>query len=66
MRRIDTPDRRERLKGSDPEGYRRHRRTVTLFQPPPGEVIHLDTTDTSPDDNAQAIHDVLSARGLGR
>ncbi len=66
VRRIDTPDRRARLKGSDPEGYRLHRRSVALFQPPPDEVIHLDTTDTSPDDNAQAIYDELLARGLAR
>ena len=66
VRRIDTPDRRARLKGSDPEGYRWHRRNITLFQPPAAEVIHLDTTDTSPDDNAHAIHAALLARGLRR
>ncbi len=66
VRRIDTPDRRARLKGSDPEGYRWHRRNITLFQPPPDEVIHLDTTETSPDENAQAIYDALVARGLER
>ena len=32
--RIDTPDRVARLKGSDPEGYRRHRQETRLFQPP--------------------------------
>lgn len=66
VRRIDTPDRRARLKGSDPEGYRWHRRNSTLFQPPPDEVVHLDTTVTSPDDNAQAIYDVLVTRGYQR
>jgi len=66
VRRIDTPDRRARLKGSDPEGYRWHRRTTTLFQPPPDEVIHLDTTETSPSDNAQAIYDALVRRGYER
>jgi hypothetical protein len=30
VRRIDRPDRRARLKGSDPEGYRQHRRLVRL------------------------------------
>ncbi len=64
--RIDTPDRRARLKGSDPEGYRWHRRNITLFQPPPDEVIHLDTTETSPDASARAIYDALIARGLER
>jgi hypothetical protein len=66
VRRIDTPDRRARLKGSDPEGYRRHRRTVALFQPPPDEIIHVDTTATSPDDNARTIYDALLSRGLAR
>ena len=64
MRRIDTPDRRARLKGSDPETYRSYRREIPLFQPPPNEVIHLDTTDTGPDVNAAAIHTALLARGL--
>lgn len=66
VRRIDTPDRRARLKGSDPEGYRHHRRTVTLFEPPAQDVIHLDTTSTSPDDNARVIYDELLSRGLSR
>ncbi len=34
VRRIDTPDRVARLKGSDPEGYRRHRYSTELFRPP--------------------------------
>ena len=38
VRRIDSPDRIARLKGSDPEGYRRYRRDTKLFQPPPDEV----------------------------
>ncbi len=66
LRRIDTPDRRARLKGSDPDGYRQHRHSVALFQPPPDEAIHLDTTHTSPEDNAQAIYDALVVRGLQR
>jgi hypothetical protein len=33
VRRIDTPDKIARLKGSDPEGYRRHRQLTKLFQP---------------------------------
>lgn len=64
--RIDTPDRRARLKGSEPEGYRWYRRNTALFQPPPDEVLHLDSTETSPEDNARAIYDVLLARGLKR
>lgn len=66
VRRIDTPDRRARLKGSDPEGYRRHRERVALFQPPPDEVCQVDTTATSPEDNARVIYDRLLARGLVR
>ncbi len=64
VRRIDTPDRIARLKGSDPEGYRLHRQHTTLFQPPPEEVIHLDTTDVGFDENAQTIYDALVGRGL--
>ena len=63
VRRIDAPDRIARLKGSDPEGYRWHRHQTTLFQPPPAEVIHLDSTETGPDENAQKIYEALGERG---
>ena len=33
VRRIDNPDRIARLKGSDPEGYRRHREVTPLLEP---------------------------------
>jgi hypothetical protein len=66
VRRIDTPDRVARLKGSDPEGYRRHGQETMLFQPPRQEVVHIDTTRTGPDQNAKAIYQVLLDRGLGR
>jgi hypothetical protein len=36
FRRIDNPDRIARLKGSDPQGYRRHRHHTSLYQPPAG------------------------------
>ena len=64
VRRIDTPDRIALMKGSDPEGYRRHRQEIQLFQPPADEVIYLDTTDISPARNAERIHDALIERGL--
>lgn len=64
VRRIDAPDRVARLKGSDPEGYRWHRDNVKLFQPPPAEVMHLDTTRTSPRRNAEAIYEMLQSRGF--
>jgi hypothetical protein len=64
VRRIDAPDRVARLKGSDPGGYRRHRDSVRLFQPPPAEVVHLDTTRTAPRRNAEAIYEVLQGRGF--
>ena len=48
VRRIDTPDRVARLKGSDPEGYRRHRYSTELFQPPAEEVVHMDATRVGP------------------
>jgi hypothetical protein len=64
VRRIDAPDRVARLKGSDPEGYRWHRNHKKLFQPPPAEVIHLDTTRTAPRRNAEAIYEMLQSRGF--
>lgn len=66
VRRIDTPDRVARLKGSDPEGYRRHRHQTRLLQPPPEEVIHLDTTNVGARQNAEAIYETLLSRGLRR
>jgi hypothetical protein len=62
--RIDNPDRIALRKGSDPEGYRWHRLNTRLFQPPPDEVLHLDTTSTPPSANAAKIHDALQQRGL--
>ncbi len=64
VRRIDNPDRIARLKGSDPEGYRRYRRDTKLFQPPPDEVLHIDTTDIRPEQNAESIYEMLSVRGF--
>lgn len=66
IRRIDNPDRIARLKGSDPEGYRRHRQDTKLYQPPPGEVIHIDTTKVGARHNAETICDALVRRGLSR
>ena len=66
VRRIDTPDRVARLKGSDPEGYRRHRYSTELFQPPAEEVVHMDTTRVGPRENAARIYEVLLTRGLRR
>jgi hypothetical protein len=62
--RIDNPDRVALRKGSDPEGYRRYTLTTPLFQPPPAEVLHLDTTSTPPADNARRIVDELRNRGF--
>lgn len=66
VRRIDTPDRVARFKGSDPEGYRRHRYQTRLLQPPPEEVVHLDTTNVGARQNAEAIYETLLNRGLRR
>jgi hypothetical protein len=66
VRRIDTPDRIARLKGSDPEGYRRHRQHTTLFQPPSEEVMHVDTTKIDARQNAETIYETLIGRGLER
>jgi hypothetical protein len=61
--RIDNPDRVALRKGSDPEGYRYHRLTTNLYQPPSSEVIHLDTTEATPASNAQRIYHTLRDRG---
>lgn len=61
--RIDNPDRVALRKGSDPEPYRGHRLTTNLYEPPSDEVIHLDTTSTTPAANAQEIYRVLLDRG---
>ena len=66
VRRIDNPDRIARLKGSDPEGYRWHRQHTKLFQPPEGEVEHLDTTTIGARQNAETIYNMLLSRGLCR
>lgn len=64
VHRIDTPDRRERFKGSDPAGYMRYREQTKLFEPPAGEVVHIDTTSIPPEENAERIHEALRSRGL--
>jgi hypothetical protein len=61
--RIANPDRVALRKGSDPEGYRRHRLTTNLYQPPSDEVIHLDSTETTPAANAQRIYQALRDQG---
>ena len=61
--RIANPDRVALRKGADPEGYRGHRLSTELFQPPADEVIHLDTTETTPAANARRIHQALQERG---
>lgn len=62
--RINNPDRVALRKGSDPEAYRGHRLNTSLYQPPPAEVIHLDTTSTPPADNAERIYQELRDRGF--
>ena len=62
--RIDDPDRIALREGSDPEGYRGCTLTTPLLQPPPEEVLHLDTTRTAPADNARRILDELHDRGF--
>jgi hypothetical protein len=66
VRRIDSPDRVARLKGSYPEEYRRHRQEATLFRPPAGDVVNIDTTKISPRTNAGTIYEMLLTRGLSR
>lgn len=58
--RIDTPDRRARLKGSDPEGYRRYTQNVPLWWPPEDELLTIDTTTATPEQSAELIYNHLS------
>jgi hypothetical protein len=62
--RIDNPDRIALRKGSDPEGYRWHRLNRALFQPPAHETFTIDTTETSPGENAESIYQELINRGF--
>ncbi len=54
------------MKGSDPEGYRQYRHHTKLFQPPPEEVLHLDTSSVDARENAETIYETLISRGLER
>lgn len=62
--RIDNPDRIALMKGSDPEGYRRHRLNTELYEPPDEDTFHIDTTETSAAENARLIYDELVRRGF--
>lgn len=64
VRRIDNPDRVARLKGSDPEGYRRHRSRTKLLEPPADEVDHIDTTSIDAQHNAERIYQSLLNAGF--
>jgi hypothetical protein len=64
--RIDNPDRIALRKGADPPGYRWHRQNVKLFEPPAEDRFDIDTTTTSPEDNAKLIRDELKRRGFAR
>lgn len=62
--RIDNPDRIALRKGADPPGYRWHRENVKLFEPPPEDRLDIDTTATSPQENAELIRAELVRRGF--
>ena len=62
--RIDNADRIALRKGSDPEGYRWHREHTVLFRPQEDEALTIDTTETSPEVNAETIYTELTKRGL--
>jgi hypothetical protein len=64
IRRIDRPDRIARLKGSHPESYRWYTHNTALFQPPPDELLHIDTTRIEPTENAKVIYEELLQRGF--
>jgi hypothetical protein len=62
--RIDNPDRVARLKGSDPEGYRRYRYETKLFRPPAEDAMQVDSTKIGARQNAELIYESLRNRGL--
>ena len=62
--RIENPDRVALNKGSDPEAYRRGRLHTSLYQPPPAELIHLDTTSTLASVKPERILDQIVDRGF--
>ena len=62
--RIDNPDRIALRKGADPPGYRWHRQNVKLFEPPTEDRFDIDTTETSPQENAALIRAELVRRGF--
>ena len=62
--RIDNPDRIALRKGADPPGYRWHRQNVKLFEPPVEDRFDVDTTNTSPQENAELIRAELLRRGF--
>ena len=62
--RIDNPDRIALRKGADPPGYRWHRQNVKMFEPPADDRFDIDTTNTSPNDNAELIRAELVRRGF--
>lgn len=62
--RINNPDRVALRKGSDPEGYRGYTLATRLYQPPSAEVIHVDTSETPPAENARIILNELRDRGF--
>ena len=64
VRRIDNPDRIALRKGADPPGYRWHRQNVKMFEPPAEDRFDIDTTATSPQENAGLIRAELVRRGF--
>ena len=62
--RIDNPDRIALRKGADPAGYRWHRQNVKMFEPPAEDRFDIDTTNTSPQENAELIRAELVRRGF--
>jgi hypothetical protein len=62
--RIDNPDRIALRKGADPPGYRWHREHVKMFEPPASDRFDIDTTDTTPERNAELIRRELVRRGF--
>jgi hypothetical protein len=62
--RIANPDRIALRKGSDPPAYRWYTENVKLFEPPPEDRFDINTTSTTPQENAELIRAELVRRGF--
>lgn len=60
VRRISSPERRERLKSVDVEAAQLRFRTASVLDPGHPDGITLDVTNSTPAESARSIHDYLA------